>query len=716
MALFSTERVAWLRHHQRLTHGVIALIWAAIFIFFYFVQGPVHNALWQLDLQFSDALAAKGRKTSPNPDIVFLGIDSASQNLNEINPDIVAREPILSQMHKEWPWSREVHTAILNRLAQAGARVIIFDVLFAIPKPDVDPAFKAALDRYSDRVVIGCNFRDNGNVLDFPSETLVPQLDSRAAFVNFFPDREDNIIRKSLFQVRYLGTSIGQAQSNVIIDSMAAKTLRILGKENLIPSDGFPHWFRFTEALDLINTNAKTSFQPFSAYQLFYPPDWENLFQNGAYFKDKIVMVGPRGNFQQDMHNTPFGGMDGAEIHLHALNAALHEELLTFAGDHPSWLVGLVTLAAFIAWLLGITMQRVTLKRGLITGILAVSIATAYFFSSQQLYSHGIILAAAAPFGTLVMTMVTGLGGQYFLEQFERTRTRLFFERYVSPKIVKVIMDNPGGIDEIRKGRSCEATILFSDLRGFTSMTEKADSEQLVSELNEYLQEMTRALFENDGILDKFIGDAVMAFWGGIDPKPQEDSYKAVLTALAMHRELNALNERRRARGLKDLAMGVGINHGEAIVGDIGSAQQKNFTVIGDSVNLASRLEGTTKEYGVGILISETVEEFVRPYFHLQTVDSIVVKGRTKPVMTYTVLGLKEEALPATKVDYLEKFETAMRLYRAENFREARKGFISCLDLYPGDMLAKTFKERSEEFALSPPPQPWDGSYTMTRK
>ena len=708
MALFSTERVAWLRHHQRLTHGVIAMLWAAIFIFFYLGQGPVHNALWELDLQFADALEVKGRLTPPNPDIVFLGIDSASMKLDALDPALIQKDPILSLMAKDWPWSREVHAAILDRLIQAGARAVIFDILFISPK-EQDAAFKTALDHYAGQVIVGCNVGSNGKAIDFPSATLMPQLDPRSACVNFWPD-QDNVIRKSLFQVRYFGPSIGEAESKVMIDSVASRTLRILDKGDLIPTDGLMHWFR--------PTGGRGSFQTFSVYQLFYPPDWENLFQRGAFFKNKIVMVGPRENFQQDMHSTPLAlkGMDGAEIHLQALNAVLHGELLAFAGDRSSWVVGLVTLAAFIAWMLGITMQRVTLKRVLITGIIAVSVATAYFFSSQQLYSHGIILIAAAPFGTLVMTMVTGLGGQYILEQFERTRTRRFFERYVSPKIVKEIMDNPGSYDESRNGRRREVTILFSDLRGFTSMTENADSEQLVRELNEYLHKMTDALFENDGTLDKFIGDAVMAFWGGFKPKPEEDTHKAVLAALAMHRELDVLNVHRRERGLKDLAMGVGINHGEAIVGDIGSEQQRNFTVIGDSVNLASRLEGTTKEYGVGILISEAVEAFVRPYFHLQTVDSIVVKGRTKPVMTYTVLGLKEETLPARQVDYLEKFEAAMRLYRSESFREARKGFMSCLELYPDDKLAKTFKERSEEFALSPPPQPWDGSYTMTRK
>ena len=141
-----------------------------------------------------------------------------------------------------------------------------------------------------------------------------------------------------------------------------------------------------------------------------------------------------------------------------------------------------------------------------------------------------------------------------------------------------------------------------------------------------------------------------------------------------------------------------------------------NFTVIGDSVNLASRLEGTTKEYGVGILISETVEELVRPVFHLQTVDRVRVKGRSTPLTVFTVHGLKEEPLSPNKIAYLAKFDEAMQAYWAENFHLAQEGFSACRKLWPEDQLAKVFEERSAEYIAQPPAQPWDGVYTMTTK
>ncbi len=291
------------------------------------------------------------------------------------------------------------------------------------------------------------------------------------------------------------------------------------------------------------------------------------------------------------------------------------------------------------------------------------------------------------------------------MEQLERTRTRQYLERYVSSKVASALLDNPAGYVAILAGRRRELTILFSDLRGFTSMTEQADSVQLVSELNEYLREMTHVLTEHDGILDKFIGDAVMAVWGSFTPKPEQDARNAVLTALGMHRALDALNVRRRERGLPDFAMGVGINHGEAIVGDIGSEQQTNFTAIGDSVNLASRLESATKEYGVDTLISESMVALVRPFFHLQTVDLVQVKGRKKPVEVFTVHGTKEENLPAERIEYLQRFEAAMKDYRGEKFAEARAGFAACRKLFPDDNLAQLFETRSAQFESIPPPQ-----------
>src|SRR5260221_2772943 len=399
MALLSSELVSWLRRHQRLSHGLIALAWSGFFIVFFFLPGPIQRGLRKIDFQFADVLAVKGRLTPPNPDIIFLGIDNASKQLDQIDPEAVKKDPVLSVMAKAWHWSREVYAAALDGLTQAGARVVIFDLLFDKAKPSQDAIFKAALDRSADRVILGCNFNDWGNGLTLPSDTLVPQtlpLDRRTAFVNFWPE-QDGVIRKTFFEYPYIGPSMGNASSSGMIDSLAAKTVKILGGEKQIPPPGRACWFRYTR-------QPGSNFDTYSIYRLFYAPDWEGLFQHGAYFKDKIVMIGPQGNFQHDEQYTPWGPMDGAEIHLQALNALLHGELLDYTGENALGLVLLVTLAGFIAWLLGITMDQVTLRRVLLGAALGVTLGTAYFFSGIMFYSHGINLPAAGPFGTFSFT------------------------------------------------------------------------------------------------------------------------------------------------------------------------------------------------------------------------------------------------------------------------------------------------------------------------
>jgi adenylate cyclase len=704
-----------LRRHRRALDAIVALFWVLLFLTpyalnHYRMARPLALAsirpLRTLDDYFSDELARHGRLTPANPDIVFLGIDDSSVRLDLLDADLVHRDPVLSQM-LNWPWPRQVYAPIYDRLADAGAKVVIFDILFQAPK-EGDADLNAALNRHPNQFVIGCNFVSappSPDKLASPADTILPQTappDPRIAFVNFWPD-EDGFIRQARFHRLYEGAAVGQANSDWIIHSMAARAMHVLGRENLVPDDSAQHRIRFT--------GRSRCFATYSLYQLFDAHAWKDNFHDGAFFKDKIVMVGPKDDFMQDQHQTPLGPMDGAEIHLQALNAALHGEFFWVTSDHFGWMILLAGGAGVLAWMIVLTVKGVAYQSGL-----ALGAGVVYLAVSAVLFSHDIVPAVAAPMGVLVVTMVTALIVQFLLEQVERTRTRQLFERYVSAKVVTEIVDNPASYVDSLVGRRREVTVLFSDLRGFTSMTEQADSEQLVRDLNEYLQEMTSVLFEHEGILDKFIGDAVMAVWGSFTPRPEHDARSAVSTALGMHRALVVLNERRRERGAPNFAMGVGINHGEAIVGDIGSSQQTNFTVIGDSVNLASRLESATKEYGVATLISESMATLVRPHFHLQTVDLVVVKGRKKPVEVFTVYGSSDETMAPDRLDYLVQFELAMKQYRAQQFGEARDGFGACLQLFPDDRLAQIYRERCEEFLITPPPQPWDGVYVMMYK
>jgi len=261
------------------------------------------------------------------------------------------------------------------------------------------------------------------------------------------------------------------------------------------------------------------------------------------------------------------------------------------------------------------------------------------------------------------------------------------------------------------------ATMLFSDIVGFTTLSEHADPEVLVRQLNEYLTRMVAAVFENHGTLDKFIGDAVMAVWGNVRSLGvAEDARLAARTALAMRSELFKLNQMWKGDGRIPLGIGIGVNQGDVLVGNIGSQERSDPTVIGDAVNLASRLEALTRTYGVDILIGPTASDLVRDAFYLRSVARVQVKGKTKPVEISALLGERTEPLDPELLRWLETYEEGLRKFRARDFANAKADFAGFLEVYPNDKLASMYLDRAREYEKSPPPEAWDGSDVFTKK
>jgi adenylate cyclase len=310
----------------------------------------------------------------------------------------------------------------------------------------------------------------------------------------------------------------------------------------------------------------------------------------------------------------------------------------------------------------------------------------------------------------------TSLVWEYVMERREKHRLRRTLNRYVSKDVVKELVDNPASFLNTLGGRRRQITVLFSDVRGFTSLTEAAkDPEALVTQLNEYFDAMVRIVFGNKGTLDKFIGDAVMAHWGSIVTEgPEVDACRAVSTAVKMRKSLAELNVDWKRRGMLELAFGIGVNHGDAIVGNLGCEEKMEVSVIGDAVNLASRLEGVTKPYHVDLCIGELVAPFVRKGFILRSLDLIVVKGKTKPVEVFTVLDEREDG--ATEPSWLATHEEAMRLYRAGNFAAASEAWRQVLQALPGDGVSEIFIERCAALQANPPKGEWTGAYEMKSK
>ncbi len=267
------------------------------------------------------------------------------------------------------------------------------------------------------------------------------------------------------------------------------------------------------------------------------------------------------------------------------------------------------------------------------------------------------------PLFCLIATGSFGIIFEYTLEQLERRRYRNVLDRYVSKNVAKTILNDRRSFVEALKGRKQPVTVLFSDIRGFTTMTESSDADKLVAQLNEYFSDMVGSVLQQNGTLQKFIGDAIMAVWGDTHSKGIEaDARGAVTAALQMRSALAKLNTgwKENADRTK-LSIGVGVNHGEVIVGNIGHPQRMEFTVLGDGVNLAARLESATKQFHTDILIGEQVEKLTHKYFVYRTVDLMTVKGKTKPVEVFSLLSDRSVPPPAWLGDVSRCDQTVSR-------------------------------------------------------
>jgi adenylate cyclase len=299
----------------------------------------------------------------------------------------------------------------------------------------------------------------------------------------------------------------------------------------------------------------------------------------------------------------------------------------------------------------------------------------------------------------------------------EKLRTRRTLERYVSKNLVKEILENPHGYYNSLTGSRIPATMLFSDIVGFTTLSEKADEKELVRQLNEYLTAMTDVVFQNDGTLDKFIGDGIMAVWGNVKSQGvAKDAKAAAHAALEMRRELLRLNNGWKTEGRMTLGMGIGINHGQVLAGNIGSQDRADLTVIGNAVNLAARLEGLTRIYGVDILVGTAAADLIRDEFHLRSVARAQVKGKTEPVDVFAIVDARTAALDQELLIWLETYEEGIRKFRDRDFTQAKILFSRFLEFYPDDSLAKMYLERSLEYEQTPPDKAWNAVEVFDKK
>ncbi len=678
----------------------------------FFPTAPFLSVPWRGEQAFEDLLRREGRKTTPRGDFVFLAIDQSTLQLPQLTPEELANNRALQLIsERPYPWSREVWALLLDKLFASGARLVIFDLVFNPPN-DGDAEFHAALDRYREKVVIGANFdMENGAQVITPNSTLIPPpqiRDDRVGFVNFFPDSIDGKTRAATYRVtqRQL-VGIPSYPGDEVYESVAARALTKIGDAKDVPNDLRGHMIRFT-APGVFET--KPVYWPL--YEVFDPKLWKANFKDGAVFKDKIVLVGPSAQIFHDVVDTPMSpGTLGPTLHFQAMAAAINHEFLRFTPRKIEML--LVCAAGLVAWLLVAFVRKPLVCLG---GLVAIT--AGYLLTARLLYDNiGVLLVTVPVLSALVLSGLFSLGFEYFLERLEKVRTRRTLERYVSKNLVAEILENPDSYYSSLRGMRVPVTILFSDLIGFTTLAEKADPEALVAQLNEYLSRMTSEIFSNGGTLDKFIGDAIMAVWGNVRSLgTAQDAKSCARAALGMRRALSELNQTWREQGRMGLGMGIGVNHGEVIVGNIGSQERMDPTVIGDAVNLASRLEGLTRTYGVDLLVGASVAELVRDEVYLRSVARVQVKGKTKPVDVFTFVAARGEETDPEFLKWLETYEEALEKFRTRDFIDAKILFSRFLEFYPDDLLAKMYLQRSLEYEQAPPDEAWEAVEVFQKK
>jgi adenylate cyclase len=512
-----------------------------------------------------------------------------------------------------WPWPRTLHAELIRKLKKAGAKVIAFDVLFTEPKPDPreDQALAEAI-------------REAGNVVLAAEHTEVPSdFGTRTRLSLPIP-----LLRQN---------AMGYGPANLIIDRDGV----VRGGTHAVPFQDrkFPGFaYRIYEAAvgrPASNGSGLSTSRYYINYRgpnRSYPtaPYYRVLRDeiDPDFFRDKIVLVGAYSPSLHDSFPTPFSAsepMAGVEIQANFVD--------TLAGGDPivpvpGWMlvVLFITFVAIAIWA-SINLKPLEATAAVIVLIAVYGFVALYLFSSNQFWlgSIPVMLACVLCYGGIILD-------HYITEQKARIRMRSLLNRYLSPDAAAAVLKVPEGLQ--LEGKRTHITVLFSDVRGFTSMSEMLTPEQVVSLLSDYLGRAANIVYKNKGFLDKFIGDAVFASFGW----PQsfhDDAARAVRTGIEMIELVDSLAPVWIENIGRPLKVGVGINTGDAVVGNIGSENKSDLTAIGDTVNLGSRLEALTKELGVPMLISESTAAELNSAIPLRPIGKVKVQGREAPITVY---------------------------------------------------------------------------------
>jgi adenylate cyclase len=669
-----------------------------------------------LELKTLDWRARRMPASRPASDVVLLMLDQ--QSLDRFEKDGVY-----------WPWPRSVYAPVVKFCRKGGARAVVFDVLFTSPSPygrAEDEAFAASL-KGKLPVVLAMETGKSGSpppsaerfalAVDgdaadaaqarrsarLPVAAILPSVaalgDTSAA-----PD-QDGVFRRvpllSRLDGRFFPSLAAAAVLAVSSDKTAAAApggLRLAGRT--VPLEDGKMLVRFRGP------------RAYPAYPLGrVVQSWESLSEGQApsldpsVLKDKLVLVGFSAPGLMDLRPSPVSPVSpGTEIVAAAAETILSEDFLRRGGAAAAALLILLAAAA------GGLAARLPDVRAALGAAAASSAALAGL--ACLAFSRGLWLEMAAPQLALALAFGTSAAYGYAVEGRRKRQIQSAFSLYLAPEVVAEIAKDPEKL--ALGGKKSELTCYFSDIEGFTTISESLPPERLAYLMNRYLGEMTETVFDSGGTLDKYIGDAVMAFWGAPIPRP-DHALVACKAALENQRKLVDLRIALEAEGFPPVRARIGLNSGTATVGNLGSARRFSYTALGDDINLASRLEGANKLYGSYILISESTRVLAGAAVEARELDCIKVKGKDKAVRVFELLGLAGQT-PAGVLEKARAYEAALALYRARDFRGAAQAFAEQQNKFGPDDACELHLERCRAYMEAAPAEDWDGSAALTEK
>ncbi|MBT3831365.1 MAG: adenylate/guanylate cyclase domain-containing protein [Gammaproteobacteria bacterium] len=442
-----------------------------------------------------------------------------------------------------------------------------------------------------------------------------------------------------------------------------------------------------------------------SASDLLFVDDEEELEDLAYLVNGKIALIGEVAEVAHDQFGTPVGNVYGVEVIANSISTIIKNGPLKAASLGLELLVGFLLLAVFLCTRL--------IQAPLPRNSISIAVLVLYVLFTSYLYiSIGLVFSISYLLIASVFSIIVINTRFYISEMGQKAMIREMFGQYLSPKVVENLVDDPRKIQ--LGGEEREMTAFFSDIQGFSSISERLTPTELVQLLNDYLTDMCDIILGAEGTVDKFEGDSIMAFWGA--PTRQADHAKrACFAAIEMNDRLIELRVRALQKGVTPLVVRMGVNTGTMVVGNMGSKQRMNYTVMGDAVNLASRLEGANKAYGSGMMISESTYRSCEADIDVRELDRITVVGKSEPVTVYQLLNRKN-LTTGVDADLVDQFSKGLELYKAGDFRRAKSEFSACLDIFADDGPALAYISRCQAYTDNPPDADWDGVYRLTEK